>query len=121
MSKPQLFTPIPLLASLAVLSFGCTASPADVADGDDPLKALTVVAASTRYDDQYWMWQKHTGTELFGDALDYCQGFDPGERPNCRPVLAAHRYLEGLEAMQRPRRESRGYTGVLSEDSKRAQ
>lgn len=44
-----------LAGAFLLLLAGCTEAPEDIANGDDPLKALTVGATSTRYDGPYWM------------------------------------------------------------------
>ena len=103
---------------LAALLFsaltGCAPSQEELADGDDPLAALTAEVPSTRYDGPYWMAQYQTGRDLFDEAVRYCMEEAQRGRPNCAPVLAAS---DLYESMSRPPLKGRGYSGILSEDA----
>ena len=89
-----------------------------MAEGDDPLAALTVGVTSERYDGRYWLLKRDKDRPLFDEAVAYCRGEQDAERlaerPNCGPVIAAARFAESRE---RPRPQGRGFTGVLSEDA----
>lgn len=93
---------------------GCQPTEADIANGDDPIEALTVAALSTRYDGPYWLHQRGAVPGVFGQALTYCKAQSLTERPNCQAVMAAWRFAESLE---RPAPKGRGYSGILSEDN----
>ena len=118
---PQTIT-FALCALLAAVSggrlVGCAPSVEDVAEGDDPLAALTVGAPSERYGGRYWLLKRDEDRSLFDEALAYCEGEEEAERlaehPNCGPVIAAARFAESRE---RPRPQGRGFTGILSEDA----
>ena len=99
---------------LASVAAGCQPTEADIADGDDPLEALTVAALSTRYDGPYWLHQRSALPDVFGQALTYCKAQSLTERPNCQAVMAASRFAESLE---RPAPKGRGYSGILTEDN----
>jgi hypothetical protein len=107
-----------LTVVFGALAVGCAPSAEDVAEGDDPLAALTVGVASARYDGRYWLLKRDEGRPLFDEAVAYCRGEQDAERlaerPNCGPVIAAARFAESRE---RPRPQGRGFTGVLSEDA----
>lgn len=102
-----------LLLCLAAIASGITAcgpQEEDVANGDDPLQALTVGAVSQRYDDAFWGQQRHEDPDLWARAKTYCEDKDVGAHPNCRPVLG----LMGLErTLERPRSSSPGLEGSL--------
>jgi hypothetical protein len=99
---------------LAGAAAGCQPTAADIADGDDPLEALTAGVLSTRYDGRYWLHQRSATPEVFGPALTYCKAHSLAERPNCQAVMAAWRFAESLE---RPAPKGRGYSGILTEDN----
>lgn len=107
-----------LTALFGALATGCAPSVEDVAEGDDPLAALTVGVASKRYDGRYWLLKRDEDRPLFDEAVAYCRGEQDAERlaehPNCGPVIAAARFAESRE---RPRPQGRGFTGVLGEDA----
>ena len=103
-----------VLAGALLVQAGCSESPEDIANGDDPIKALTVGAASTRYDGSYWLYQREADPPIYQEAVSYCKDQSLAEKPNCAVVMAAHRFATSLE---RPAPKGRGYTGILSEDN----
>ena len=108
---------ITLLGVLLIQS-GCSEAPEDVANGDDPLRALAVGTKSTRYDGPYWMRQRDMSPNLYQDALSYCSGHQPGEKPNCAPVVATERFFESKSRIGK--KKGRSYTGILSKDASRS-
>ena len=84
-----------LLVSLA--AFGCGESDADIANGDDPLRALTVPHRSERYTTTFWTQRSARDTALWRKATEYCEERDDGDHPNCDPV----RYVEMIERRSR--------------------
>lgn len=97
-----------LLVHAAALG-ACARSQQQVADGDDPLAALTSSVASTRYTDGYWREQARTDSAgRWAKALAYCgevgrprPGLEAdGAKPNCGAVygaefaIATHRAVE---------------------------
>lgn len=110
---------LPLVALLGVLLIqsGCSESPEDIANGNDPLRALTVSTKSTRYDGPYWMRQRNMSPNLYQDALSYCSGHQPGEKPNCAPVVATDQFFESKSRIGK--KKGRSYTGILSKDAGR--
>lgn len=109
-----------LLFCLAVVILSgitaCGPREQDVANGDDPLRALAVGAVSERYDDAFWGQQRHEDPDLWARAKAYCEGKDVGAHPNCRPVLG----LMGLErTLDRPRNSSPGFEGSLDLEERR--
>lgn len=107
-----------VLFVLGTLSSGCGPSPEEVAQGDDPLAALAVAVQSDRYDGPFWWRLNSQQPELYAEAASYCQSEkDAGrlvERPNCIPVLQVREFIY---SMSQPRREGRGYTGILEKDA----
>lgn len=64
----------------------------DIANGDDPLKALTVDEASTRYGTAFWARQSDSNTTVWQQAKAYCSknGVSAqGQKVNCGAVMAA--------------------------------
>ena len=100
----------PALAVVALSVTACEPREQAIANGEDPLQALTVGAISERYDDAFWGQQRHDHPDLWTRAKAYCDGKDVGQHPNCRPVLG----LMGLErTLERPRSTSSGFDGSL--------
>ncbi|GJG89849.1 hypothetical protein tb265_50300 [Gemmatimonadetes bacterium T265] len=90
------FTAVAPAAVLALLG-ACRPSPQQVADGDDPLAALTTTAESHRYTAGYWREQARTDAAgRWAKALAYCGDGRPrpgleadGAKPNCAAVSTA--------------------------------
>lgn len=98
-----------LLCAIALLAVGCgTASDVDVANGDDPMKALAARATSTRYTAGYWQTQAERNPTLWQNAVAYCEGHaaaEQGSRPNCSAVRSAQFDIAGrARVRERPRR-----------------
>ena len=108
------FLPLIALIGTLLLQTGCTEAPEDVANGDDPMKALTVGTTSTRYDGPYWLYQRKAAPKLYRRGVAYCEKQSLAEKPNCRVVMAAHRFTRSLEQKQP---KGRGYTGILELDN----
>lgn len=65
---------------------------ADIANGDDPLAALTVSAPSTRYTTRYWLTQVEHDPTLWANGAAYCEqqrSAAVGTKPNCAAVYEA--------------------------------
>jgi hypothetical protein len=86
------------LTLLAILLTGCTESDADIANGDDPLRALTVAHRSERYETSFWTQTSVRDPQLWGRATAYCEDKKDGEYPNC----AAVRQVQMVDRMSRP-------------------
>ena len=84
-----------VLVSVAVI--GCRENEADIANGDDPLRALTVAHKSERYTTSYWTQKSVSDTTLWADAVEYCEDKTEGDHPNCDAV----RYVEMFERQSR--------------------
>lgn len=83
-----------VLALAAVGATACrTAAEVDVANGDDPLAALTTHIPSTRYSDVYWHRLARGATPadaaLWVRAVAACSDAAWAERPTCGHVRAA--------------------------------
>lgn len=86
------------LALLSILLVGCTESDADIANGDDPLRALTVAQRSERYETSFWTQASVRDAELWGQATAYCEGKSDGDYPNCVAV----RHVQMMDQISRP-------------------
>ena len=107
MSRLRLTLPLIALAAAAA----CAPRPEDVANGDDPLQALSSTAQSTRYQGPYWVEQRRLKSELWRQATTYCTPERTRELPNCRPVAAA---AEAERAAERADSVLRGIGGGRS-------
>lgn len=76
---------------------GCAASDEDIANGDDPLAALTVPHRSERYTTTYWRYTTRDDPELWASAVDYCED-KRADYPNCEAV----RSVAIMERMTEP-------------------
>ncbi len=85
-------------AALLLLAMGCTKNNAAIANGDDPLGALTVPVRSDRYNSTYWTQKSIADTALWRQAVAYCEGKTEGDHPNCDAV----RQVRVLERMAQP-------------------
>lgn len=81
-----------LLACL--LAVGCVDSEEAIANGDDPLRALTVAHRSDRYGSTYWTQTSASDTALWRQAVAYCEGRTSGDHPNCDAVHQVQVILE---------------------------
>lgn len=80
---------------------------ADLANGDDPLQALTANVQSTRYGTAYWTQQSDSNTETWRKAKEYCarNGVNSqGQKVNCGAVAAA----QYEETARHPERRAAG-------------
>lgn len=78
-----------IFAAAAALLAGCSPRPEDVANGDDPIKALSASVLSTRYQGPYWVQQRQAKSDVWQQAVAYCTPERVREYPNCQPVAAA--------------------------------
>jgi len=98
-----------------MLLFGaCTASPGDVANGDDPLAALGAPVQTTRYQADFWVREAERAPERYRDAVAYCEERELAEYPNCREV---HRAVSILRYAEHPAPVGQGFTGKLEADA----
>jgi hypothetical protein len=65
---------------------GCAPRPEAIADGSDPLAALSVTVPTHRFDTAFWARQEHRQTALWRDARAFCLGRDRAVFPNCAHV-----------------------------------
>ena len=100
-----------LVATLAAAALNSCrgAGDAAVANGDDPLAALTVDVESTRYTTRYWATQADSNPALWSKAQAYCEqqrAASSGQKVNCGAVLAAKFERGGRSAAPaRPRQD----------------
>ena len=83
---------IAALAAAVLSSCRGAAGDAAIANGDDPLAALTVDIESTRYTTRYWSTQADSNPTLWSKAQAYCEqqrAASSGQKVNCGAVLAA--------------------------------
>ena len=80
-----------------LLAIGCVDTEEEIANGDDPLRALTVAHRSDRYTSTYWTQTSAADSTLWVRAVEYCEGRISGDHPNCDPV----RQVQAVEQMSR--------------------
>jgi len=87
------------LAILVACLFGtgCRETAADIANGDDPLRALTVAHRSDLYGSTYWTQKSSADSALWAEAVAYCEDRTGGDHPNCDAV----RQVRVIEQMSR--------------------
>jgi hypothetical protein len=74
----------------------------DIANGDDPLRALTVPHRSDRYGSTYWTQKSAADSALWAQAVAYCEGRADGDHPNCDAVRQVQ-IIEGMSGMPEDR------------------
>jgi hypothetical protein len=87
-----------ILLLLPLIVSGCGSSDAEIANGDDPLRALTVNHPLDRYSSSYWTRTMGEDAELWAKAVAYCEEHNDAEHPNCGAVRSARM----MERMSRP-------------------
>jgi hypothetical protein len=83
------------LLSIAAVATSCTPSPQDLANDDDPIKALQSTVPSTRYAEQYWFAQRRANSPIWKQAVAWCTPEHSAQSPNCERVLANVRAARG--------------------------
>ena len=85
------------------------AADADIANGNDPLRALTGSAQSTRYISTYWQTQAEQNRLVWNQAVRYCEtqrSAVQGAKPNCAAVFSAQFEIAGRAPTPKYRRQS---------------
>jgi hypothetical protein len=90
--------PLCAIVMLGLAASGCDENEVEIADGDDPLRALAVSHLSSRYNTAYWTRKMREDPELWARAEAYCAENNDADHPNC----AAVEYVRALEAGSRP-------------------
>jgi len=76
----------------AVLIASCNQKPEDVANGDDPIKALSAPVESQKYNNVYWGRVSTSDPALWQKALGFCAQAKGGEYPTCQVVQTIDAY-----------------------------
>ncbi len=106
MKSQSYVRPLPwLILGLVLLGSGCRKSDAEVANGDDPLRALTVPHLSDRYNSTFWARKSIVDPALWAKAVTYCADKTEGDHPNC-DVVRSERMLERMSRMPKPSRNN---------------
>lgn len=87
-----------LFLVLALSLVGCAETEEEIANGDDPLSALSVGHLSDRYNSSYWTRTMSEDPELWTQAVAYCEENNDANHPNCDAVRGA----QMMERMSRP-------------------
>lgn len=74
------------VALASLLAVGCVDRDEAIANGDDPLRALTVAHRSDRYSSTFWTQKSTADSALWAQAVAYCEGRADGDHPNCDAV-----------------------------------
>lgn len=84
-------------ALACLLGAGCVDTQREIANGDDPLRALTVAHRSDRYGSTYWAQKSGADPALWAQAVEYCERRASGDHPNCDAV----RQVQAVQEMSR--------------------
>ena len=99
------------LIAVSFLSLGaCQPSEEDIANGDEPIQALSATVLSTRYAQAYWRQQADGRSDVWQRAQAVCENADLGEKPNCALVQGIAQFDEMVERTRNrppPPRETR--------------
>ena len=85
-----------LMLSLSLVA--CAETDEEIANGDDPLRALSVGYPSDRYTSSYWTRTMGEDPGLWAEATAYCERYNDADHPNCGAVRSA----QMMEQMSRP-------------------
>ena len=112
-ARRQSWRIVALVAAVCAIG-GCDSEAdrqAELANGDDPLKALGATVESTRYTTAFWTRQGDSNPLLFARARAICDAqwtSNSGQKVNCGAVAAAVFEHSGRRtAPKRPRRDPR--------------
>ena len=86
-----------LAMGLVFIVVGCADADEEIANGEDPLQALTVAHRSDRYGSTYWTQTSIADSALWAQAMAYCEGKSSGDHPNCDAV----HQVQAVEQMSR--------------------
>ena len=86
----------------------CGPSQEELANGDDPIAALRSTAESSRYGAKYWIEQMTAATELWTQAVAYCEPAEHADYPNCETVRAV-KFIGVPGAVENPARSEKGF------------
>lgn len=99
-----------VLWAVGILTSGCKSQQdqqADIANGPDPIAALSADVESTRYGSAYWSAQSDSNTPLWRRAKDFCAAnavTASGQKVNCGAVMT----VSGTETIRHPERRKPG-------------
>lgn len=100
--------PYLLLIIAIACSAGCGPSQEAVANGDDPIAALASTVASDRYGTAFWTQQMHDGTEIWTQALAYCEPAERSDYPNCKTVRSVQ-FIGVPDPVENPAASTEGF------------
>ena len=93
--------------ALLLLS-ACGPSQEELANGEDPLAALQSTAESNRYGAKYWTEQMSAASELWTQAVAYCEPAEHADYPNCKTVRSV-KFIGVPGAVENPARSEKGF------------
>jgi len=79
-------TLVTLAALVGSLAAACGPTQEEIANGDDPIAALDSTVTSSRYGPTYWTEQMKGDTDVWSEALAYCEPAEHANYPNCEVV-----------------------------------
>lgn len=89
--------------SLLFMFVGCAPSQEDIANGDDPIAALSSTVESSRYGQKYWAKQRDAESKLWDEAIDVCAAAEAANYPTCKIVREARFYTRPYAVPVDPR------------------
>jgi hypothetical protein len=101
-------TPTQLVLAAAITFLACGPSQEELANGDDPLAALESTVESSRYGAGYWTEQMTAKTQVWAEALAYCEPAERADYPNCTTVRSV-RFIGVPGAVGNPAHSEQGF------------
>jgi hypothetical protein len=96
------FGPV-LLAS----ALGCGPSPEELANGDDPLRALEASVRSEKYDAAFWAEEARSASSQWNQAIEKCSEPEWTGTPGCAVIRERQAAVEAEAAAALPSEEVR--------------
>ena len=93
--------------TLLVSSLACQPTQEELANGDDPIAALSSTVESSRYGPKYWSEQMTADSETWTKALEYCAPAEHANYPNCE-VVASVKFAEAPGPVDNPFQSEKG-------------
>ncbi len=96
-----------LAVSLLVCLAGCQPTQELLANGADPIAALSSTVESSRYGPKYWSEQMTAASEIWKEALEYCEPAEHANRPNCE-IVASAKFVATRKPVENPFQSEEG-------------
>lgn len=99
---------IVLAALLGSLATACGPTEEQIANGDDPIAALGSTVKSSRYGATYWTEQMKGDTDVWKEAVAYCEPAERANYSNCE-VVRSTKFVGVPGAVENPALSDEGF------------